>query len=108
MTREEVRAQLAKLPLEWTSSIDPVGKNIHTATIPMDIDPVNRCNYFIEYQIDEVDGYSDLGVSIYETRELDGERYCDIYFFSSDVPDAKNLCEEHRLNLICSLLGIKE
>lgn len=108
MTREDVKQQLAKHPLEWTSSTDPVGKSMHTATIPMDIDPGNSRNYSIEYQVDEVDGYSDLGLSIYETRKLDGERYCDIYFFSSDVPDAKKHSEEHRLNLVCSLLGIKE
>lgn len=108
MTREDVKEQLAKNPLEWTSSNDPVGKNVHTATIPMDIDPDGECKYAIEYMIIEVDGQSDLELSIYESGGIDGEQCCDIFFVSNDVPDAKKLSEEHRLNLACSLLGIKE
>lgn len=60
MTREEVKAQLAKSPLEWTSSNDPDGKNVHTATIPMAMDPKNWIKYSIEYRVEEVDGYGDL------------------------------------------------
>lgn len=108
MTREEVKAQLAKSPLEWTSSNDPGGKNVHTATIPINIDPNGEYNYVIEYMVKKADGRGDLELSIYETRGIDGEQYCDIFFVSNDVPDAKKLSEEHRLNLVCSLLGIKE
>lgn len=108
MTREDVKQQLAKHPLEWTSSTDPVGKSMHTATIPINIDPGSEYNYVIEYMVKEANGHGDLELSIYETRGIDGEQYCDIFFVSNYVPDAKKLSEEHRLNLVCSLLGIEE
>lgn len=109
MTREDVKQQLAKHPLRWKKGKDPSsGRDAHTATIPMDIDPDGECKYAIEYMIIEVDGQSDLELSIYESRGIDGEQCCDIFFVSNYVPDAKKLSEEHRLNLVCSLLGIKE
>lgn len=109
MTREEVKAQLAKSPLEWTR-VEPLSENktVHTATIPMDMDPKNRSKYSIEYRVEEVDGYGDLELSIYESHGLDGKQYCHIYVVSTDVPNVKEYSEEHRLNLVCSLLGIKE
>ena len=109
VTREDVKAQLAKNPLEWTSSKDPSdGKDVHTATIPINIDPNGEYNYVIENRVQKADGVGDLEISNRDTGRLDGEQYCDIFFVSNDVPDAKKLSEEHRLNLVCSLLGIKE
>ena len=52
MTREEVKDQLAKSPLEWTRSKDPSdGMDAHTATIPINIDPNGEYNYVIEYMV---------------------------------------------------------
>lgn len=109
MTREDVKQQLAKHPLRWKKGKDPSsGRNAHTATIPINIDPGSEYNYVIEYMVKEANGHGDLELSIYETRGIDGEQYCDIFFVSNYVPDAKKLSEEHRLNLVCSLLGIEE
>ena len=108
MTREDVKQQLAKHPLRWKKGKDLSGKyTVHTATITFRLDPNNECNYLIDYKIEEEDGYGDLEVSICEMNGY-GEIYSDIFFVSSELPDAKKHSEEHRLNLVCSLLGIEE
>ncbi|QUB43836.1 hypothetical protein [Porphyromonas sp. oral taxon 275] len=107
MTREEVKAQLAKSPLEWTSSNEPDGKNVHTATIPFELEPNSLYGYSFEYRVIEVCGYADLELAIYEIKGHD-EISCDIFFHEGEVSEVKEYSEEHRLNLVCSLLGIKE
>lgn len=109
MTREEVKAQLAKSPLEWTRvKTIPDGKAVHKATIHMDVDLKNWRDYYIEYRVEELNGCGDLELSICEMDGYNGNRYCHSYFVSTDVPNVKEYSEEHRLNLVCSLLGVKE
>ena len=108
MTREDVKQQLAKHPLRWKKGKDLSGKDtVHTATITFRLDPNNEYDYLIEYKAEEEDGYADLELSICEMNRY-GEMYPDIFFVSSELPEAKKFSEEHRLNLICSLLGIEE
>lgn len=64
MTREDVKQQLAKHPLRWKKGKDPSsGRDAHTATIPINIDPGSEYNYVIEYMVKEANGHGDLELS---------------------------------------------
>lgn len=108
VTREDVKAQLAKSPLQWTRAENlSEGQTVHTATVPFELDPDSVYGYSFEYRVIEVVGYADLELAIYEIKGHD-EISCDIFFHEGEVSEVKEYSEEHRLNLVCSLLGIKE
>lgn len=94
MTREDVRAQLAKNPLEWKS---------HEGITPCIIRHYAK-TYFghgrIEYEIvvdDELDE-STLAFCVNDDSE-----YIDV---EGSLSELKTIAEDHRLDLICRLLGI--
>ena len=101
MTREDVRAQLAKKPLVWREEgADEVAHLV-------DLFP---CRKSIEYTISE---YA-LGLRAIDNTEgwedFDKEEDLDIGFITDDdeIGTVHFKAENHRLDLICEMLGIKE
>lgn len=90
MTREEVKAQLAKNPLEWEA-----GQGEMVARLP------NLTQWLeVKYSID----CGELAV------EVSTPGYCfkDYIASSNDNTELKVKAESHRLDFICRLLGINE
>lgn len=92
MTREEVRQQLAKNPLEWEEDIE----GILTAKVCA----LDR-NVCITYRLIEDDVYikaaNDSGRFVGEFLGVEGGEKA-----------LKAIAEAHRLDLICRMLGIKD
>lgn len=92
MTREEVRQQLAKNPLEWEEDIE----GILTAKVCT----LDR-NVCITYRLIEDDVYikaaNDSGRFVGEFLGVEGGEKA-----------LKAIAEAHRLDLICRMLGVKE
>ena len=90
MTREEVKAQLAKCPLEWEETIYP-----DEIVSTLDISGSVKLQYTIAGTSLGVRGIS-YDRSIFGTCLYHGEE------------DPKAKAEAHRLDLICRLLGIND
>jgi len=90
MTREDVRAQLAKNPLVWDdSSVELVA---YVATLDIWAK--------IEYTID--------GGSLFIKASVPDDSFQEFITGSEEVDYLKSVAEAHRLDLICQLLGITE
>ena len=92
MTREEVKAQLAKSPLEWEEDIEGI--------LTAEACPLER-EVCITYRLIEDDVYikaaNDSGRFVGEFLGVEGgEEFL------------KTIAEAHRLDLICRLLGIND
>mgnify|MGYP000929958734 CR=1 FL=1 len=91
MTREEVKAQLAKSPLEWTRSKDPIAEagvmhnEVRIFYIVTDGDVLIKADDCEICAVGEYLGYK-------------GE----------DVEALKSKAEAHRLDFICRMLGVTE
>lgn len=107
MTREYVKAQLAKCPLEWTREAHPrYGYEYLKAN-------VKRGELQVEYRI--FYEYERLGlkrVSLYlmamADREEVGECVMRKYDNFPTLEEVKAASEAHRLYLICRMLGIND
>ena len=92
MTREDVRAQLAKNPLEWEEDVD--------GNLIADVCQLER-EVCITYRLIEDDVYvraTYRGVrSVGEFLGVEGGE-----------ETLKTIAEDHRLDLICQMLGITE
>lgn len=92
MTREEVRQQLAKSPLEWEEDID----GILTAKVC----PLGR-EVCITYRLIEDD--------VYIKAAYGGARFVGEFLgVEGGEESLKTIAEAHRLDLICRLLGIND
>lgn len=92
MTREEVKAQLAKCPLEWKEDID----GILTAKAC----PLER-EVCITYRLIEDD--------VYLKAANGGGRFVGEFLGVEGGEEAlKTIAEGHRVDLICRMLGVKE
>ena len=92
MTREEVKAQLAKCPLEWKEDI----YGILTANVCA----LDR-NVCITYRLIEDD--------VYIKAANDSGRFVGEFLGVEGGEEAlKTMAEAHRLDLICRMLGVKE
>lgn len=108
MTREEVKAQLAKNPLEWTSQALPqLGIEYFKAEI-------KQGELCIEYQISyEYENYVPKRVGLYLTA-MDCKEVADecieMHILDNFQPldEFKAKAETHRIDLICRMLGIKD
>lgn len=108
MSREEVKAQLAKCPLEWTSEALPsLGVEYFKAEI-------KQCELCIEYYIRyEYDDYVLKRVGLYLTAMdcVGAAGECIEMHILDNFPtldELKSKAESHRLDLICRMLGINE
>lgn len=92
MTREEVKAQLAKNPLEWGENIEGI--------ITAKVCALDR-TVCITYRLIEDDVYikaaNDSGRFVGEFLGVEGGEKA-----------LKAIAEDHRLDLVCRLLGVKE
>ena len=108
MTREEVKAQLAKCPLEWTHEARPFfGYDYLKAEI-------NRGDLRIEYRIRyDYENYVLKRVGLY-LMAIDFEEEvdeCIEMHISGDfqtLDDLKAQAECHRIDFACRLLGIND
>lgn len=114
MTREDVKAQLAKCPLEWS------------CTDPFDRDGEKVVDHYAELM--EVSADADVFYTIREVFEDDGKRVSlklylvtmdatqqdkapyRVLICEKDIPleDMKQLAEEERVKSACRMLGIKD
>ncbi|WP_297190961.1 hypothetical protein [uncultured Porphyromonas sp.] len=91
MTREDVRQQLAKNPLEWSEGNNP-GKAV---TTPFYISWGTTLQYEIE------------GGNLYIRGSVLSEKaFCVGLFHRGQDP--KDKAEAHRLDLVCRMLGVTE
>lgn len=107
VTREEVKAQLAKSPLEWEEeaglgfktyfSLKFTIASCHAYYIAMVYSSKDRASYldFIGINDSRIYSVEEILSSSPNKSKSDGDRL-------------KSMAEEHRLNLVCSMLGIKE
>lgn len=114
MTREEVKEQLAKSPLEW-SCTEPTKEG--------GIEMVRHCAYIVEPTIDS-DIFYEILVSLEDgdptanttliLSTMDVTLYprapynIDLYASGKSVHELKQIAEAHRLDLVCRMLGINE
>ena len=108
MTREEVKAQLAKCPLEWTSEALP---SLGVEYFKAEIKRGELCiEYYIRYEYDD---YVLKRVGLYLTA-MDCVRAAGeciemrILVDSQTLDELKAIAEAHRLDFICRLLGIND
>lgn len=115
MTREEVRQQLAKCPLEWN------------CTEPFDIDGQRAIDHYAEFM--EVSADADVFYTIREVFDDNGIRTRAVLYLSTidvvqymylpyeivlsahndtSVDDIKRLADEDRIERACRLLGIND
>ena len=114
MTREEVKEQLAKNPLEWDCT-EPTKEG--------GIEMVRHCAYIVEPTIDsdifyEIQASLEDGDATAKTTLLlstmDVTQYTrapysiDLYVSDKSVHELKAKAEEHRLDLACRMLGVTE
>ena len=108
MTREEVKAQLAKCPLEWTREALP---HLDIEYLKAEIKHGELCiEYHIRY---DYENYVLKRVGLYLTtmdcEEAAGE--CIEMHILDNFPtleELKSKAEDHRIDLICRLLGIND
>lgn len=91
MTREEVKAHLAKCPLEWVEDID----GILTAEVCA-LDREVRITFLL------------LEGDVYIKAHRDGaHRAGEFLGVEGSEEELKCIAEAHRLDLVCRMLGIK-
>lgn len=93
MTREEVKAQLAKRPLEWEVCVVGVGVFAHNVDLN---DSVETCYHIAR------------GRLYIEANYLDDRLYGDPIYISDNLDELKAKAESHRIDFACRLLGIKD
>ncbi len=92
MTREEVRQQLAKNPLVWKRDVEGI--------LTAEVCPLDR-NVCITYRLIEDD--------VYIKAANDSGRFVGEFLGVEGGDEAlKIIAEDHRLELICRLLGIND
>lgn len=108
MTREEVKAQLAKCPLEWEREARPFfGYDYLKAEI-------KRGDLRVEYRIRyDYENYVPKRVGLYLTAMdcVEEANECIEMHISGNfrtLDEMKALAEAHRLDFICRLLGIND
>ena len=115
MTREDVRAQLAKNPLVWrevSSGCNSAGVRVLTCRADLVEIPVETLAYYTMRVYHHVDTKSivtaTLSMFVEETNPCLYPPY-EIGVGCSPITDhLKNMADAHRLDLICEMLGIKE
>lgn len=92
MTREDVKAQLAKCPLEWEENIEGI--------LTAEVCPLER-EVCITYRLIEDD--------VYIKASYGGGRFVGEFLGVEGGEEAlKTIAEDHRLLFACRLLGIND
>ena len=107
MTREEIKAQLAKNPLEWKKK-EGLGFNAYFS-LQFTISSCHAYYRAVVYKSKDRASYLDFIGLDDDKHYLVEEALANSTIKSASEEEAlKQIAEEHRLNLVCSLLGIKE
>lgn len=93
MTREDVRQQLEKNPLEWQVCVGGVG--VFAPNVALN-DSVETCYHIAR------------GRLYVEAHYLDDRLYGDPLHTSDNLDELKAKAEAHRLDLACRMLGVTE
>ena len=93
MTREDVRQQLAKNPLEWQVWGGGIGEYAPNVALN---DSVETCYHIAR------------GRLYIEAHYLDDKLYGDPICTSDNIDQLKTFAEDHRLDLACRMLGVTE
>lgn len=107
MTREEVKAQLAKSPLEWKKR-EGLGFNAYFS-LQFRISSCHAYYRALVYKAkDRASSIAFIGLDD-DKHYLVEEALANSTIKSASEEEAlKQIAEEHRLNLVCSMLGIEE
>lgn len=115
MTREEVKAQLAKCPLEWSqvsSGCNSAGVEVLTCRADLLEIPIETLAYYTMRVFNHMDTKetvtSTLSMFVEETNPCLYPPYEIGIGCSPITEDLKGMAEAHRLDLICRMLGIKD
>jgi len=115
MTREDVRAQLAKNPLVWrqvSSGCNSAGVEVLTCSADLVEIPIETLSYYTIREFHHMDTKSivtaTLSMFVEETNPCQYPPYEIGIGCTPSTDDLKNMAEDHRLDLICEMLGITE
>ena len=110
MTREDVRAQLAKNPLEWLEDNSDSSFVTYRTSLAISVDEDEDKNVLTGYYIVlgkeskwcRLEYYNEMLFSNVRQRILDTQGY------QPSIDELKKIADNHRLDLICQMLGIKD
>lgn len=113
MTREEVKAQLAKCPLEWKEDKGRPVYGLHSRVMLIDGEDGDEDAYDalrIDFQIDVDKANSSccVGVSAHGRWEFGSYEIARSTGYIIPLEVLKDKAEERRLSMTCRLLGIKD
>lgn len=114
MKREDVRAQLEKNPLEWKSTGSLDGQNTSLEArillLPEEDDEEEDDRLYVEFTISTDREYKHSVVYLDVHGRWEFGRYEVAKAIGIEVPveTLKEISEDHRLELACRLLGIKD
>ena len=112
MTREDVRAQLAKNPLEWrqvSSGCNSAGVEVLTCSADLVEIPADTLAYYtirVFHHMDTNIVTATLSMFVEETNPCQYPPYEIGVGCTPNTDDLKNMAEAHSLDLICRLIGI--
>lgn len=109
MTREDVRQQLAKNPLEWEEN----SYGLRTSVTLIDDEEGGSSEYDslrIDFRIffSEVSRSSSLDISAHGKYEFGDYTIAKSSGYIIPIETLKDMAEEHRLSMACRLMGITE
>lgn len=110
MTREDVRAQLAKNPLVWIEDNSYSTFIMYSALLAINKDEDEGKNVYSGYDIGlgkdnkwcRLEYYNKMLFSDVRQRIVETQGY------QPPIDEVKQIAESHRLDLICQILGITE
>ena len=110
MTREDVRAQLAKNPLVWIEDNSYSTFVMYSASLAISVDEDEGKNVLTGYDIElgksnkwcRLEYYNKMFYSDVRQRIIETQGY------QPSIDEVKKIAESHRLDLTCQILGITE
>ena len=110
MTREDVKKQLEKNPLEWIEDNSYSTFVMYSASLAISVDEDEDKNVLTGYDIElgksnkwcRLEYYHKTLFSTVRQRILETQGY------QPPIDEVKQIVESHRLDLICQMLGITE
>lgn len=114
MTREEVRQQLAKNPLQWEAAgvFDEQDTSLRATIVlmPQEDDPEEDDKLYLEYALDAKRGhkYSSVYFGAHGKWEFGTYQIASAVGIEVPFKELKEIAEEHRLDLACRMLGVRD
>lgn len=114
MTREEVKEQLAKNPIQWEAAgvFNEQDASLRATIVlmPQEDDPKEDDKLYLEYTLDAKRGrkYSSVHFGAYGKWEFGTYQIASAVGIEVSVEELKEIAEAHRLDLACRMLGVTE